>query len=317
MQNNKDPLLTRFHQLLETAEELKATIVASTTKGHGPVAIINKEMLERWMDNSLDTILLAFKKDSSYYIKFRKYHSDLLNKTSQSVSVFRSCHPILLAAAEAYEGNMRYDTPNPYLSRYDELLKIADEIQKTYTEEPGISGVTTINYDLEATSLPGNLIKKVDGEMYGEWLNDGLALIMASLGKNHPYYARFNKYHNSFHNSHYPSHENFVQSLGILKSARKEYEFNLENNTHKVSKIDNKVLATKKTKDLMVKFFNNEELEELIFDLGLDIDNFDKLKNKRIRKLLTDMEQKGKLSLLLDELKAAKPHVSWPIIPPE
>ncbi len=65
---------------------------------------------------------------------------------------------------------------------------------------------------------------------------------------------------------------------------------------------------------LLNEYFNRDELNQLIFELGHDMDNFSHTaKPGMIRRLILAAEQQNKLTQLIDHARATRPNLPWPI----
>lgn len=66
-------------------------------------------------------------------------------------------------------------------------------------------------------------------------------------------------------------------------------------------------------KELMVRYFNKEELEDLCFDLGIDKDNLpNATKQELAKETILYCERHDKLDRLLEICRKQRPHAEWP-----
>lgn len=66
-------------------------------------------------------------------------------------------------------------------------------------------------------------------------------------------------------------------------------------------------------KELMVRYFNKEELEDLCFDLGIDKDDLpNATKPELAKEIILYCERHGMLERLLDICRRQRPHAEWP-----
>ena len=66
-------------------------------------------------------------------------------------------------------------------------------------------------------------------------------------------------------------------------------------------------------KELMVRYFNKEELEDLCFDLGIDKDNLpNATKPELAKEIILYCERHDKLERLLEICRKQRPHADWP-----
>ncbi|MCA9921445.1 MAG: hypothetical protein KC421_03685 [Anaerolineales bacterium] len=201
------------------------------------------------------------------------------------------------------------DPKNHYLSRYDELIKIADKIQETYKKEPGaVIGTSYIDM-LEPIPIIGEPFEKVDAEMYGGWLNSGLDLIQLTLGKERSYYESFNTYHSSFLSNQYPSYKSFKLSLAVLKAARKAYEHDLQSSNRETPET---VKSDKVLRLVLTQLFNAQELRALCFDFGFDPEEVpinETGKSDLVINLIKYAQREQRMGELLKLINIAKPQL--------
>lgn len=66
-------------------------------------------------------------------------------------------------------------------------------------------------------------------------------------------------------------------------------------------------------RELIVRYFNKQELEMLCFDLGIDKDDLpDATKQEMAQELILYCERRGKLEQLLEQCRLQRPHAEWP-----